>query len=41
LAPRSLLGPDVKRQIASGIERILPLIGIGRGISTTEVHRPS
>jgi len=28
LAPRSLLGPDIKRKITSGIEPILPLIDI-------------
>jgi len=36
LAPRSLLGPDIKRKITSGSEPILPLIDIGRGISATE-----
>jgi hypothetical protein len=34
--PWALLGPDIKRKIASGIEPILPLIDIGRGISATE-----
>jgi len=38
LVPRSLLGPDIKRKITSGIQPILPPIDIGRGISTTEVR---
>jgi hypothetical protein len=32
LAPRSLLGSDIKRQIASGGKPVLPLIDIGCGI---------
>jgi hypothetical protein len=40
LAPRSLLGPNVKPKIASGIEPILPLIDIeqtGRRGATTRI----
>jgi hypothetical protein len=35
-----VLGPDIKRKIASGIEPIWPLIDIGPGIFTMKVRRP-
>jgi hypothetical protein len=35
-----VVGPDIKRKIASGIEPILPLIDIGSGIFTMKVRRP-